>query len=469
MLYATAECAPFIKQGGLGDVARALPKELAKKGVKTAVVMPLYKSIKDRYELKKITEFGVPLSWRCIYCGVFRLLDDGVEYYFIDNEYYFYRDNVYGDYDDGERFAYFSKAVLEMLGHINFVPDIIHANDWQCALIPLFYIGFYKHINHYSRIKTMFTIHNIEYQGKVPLSFLKEVIGMDEWYSKFLYYNGCINLMRSALLLADKVTTVSQTYAHEVAHEYFGEGLSPVIREVSYKTCGITNGIDTDNFNPKTDKALYNVFGPDDLRGRAKGRKKLREALGLFPDEDIAILAIITRLVPHKGVELIECVIDDIMSRNLQLIVLGTGYPKYENLFREIQERYPGRVSTNITFDSVLASRIYAAANMFLMPSKAEPCGLSQMIAMRYGAIPIVRETGGLFDSVPPINMETLQGRGFTFKSYNAHDMLGAVDRALCMYYDRRAAFNKIVKNNMRTDFGWSAPADQYIALYESM
>ena len=471
ILFATSECAPFVKTGGLGDVSQALPKALARAGAEIAVVLPYYQSMREKYaaSLEFVTYFDVPLSWRHIYCGVFRLQEDGVTYYFIDNEYYFLRGSVYGDYDDGERYAYFCKAVLEMLQHINYYPDVIHANDWQCSMIPLFLKGFYQSLPGYSSIKTMFTIHNIEYQGKVSYSFLKEVLGMDDYYMRFLNFGGCINLMFSAIVLADKITTVSPGYAEEIKTAYYGHGLDEVLSGVSYKFCGIVNGIDQDIFDPHTDPCLFHRYNVKTMAGKKIGKRKLQEALGLERDADAAMLSMVTRLVAHKGLDLVERVLDDILSRRIQVVVLGTGDWRFEQVFRAAAERYPGRVSANICFDTELANRIYAASDLFLMPSKTEPCGLSQMIAMRYGTLPIVRATGGLKDTVSPINPQTGEGRGFTFQSYNAHDMLDAVDRSLNLFYNHRDVFKQVMYRNMQEDFSWGRSAGQYLAIYESM
>lgn len=471
ILFAAAEAVPYIKTGGLGDVAYALTQELAEQGAEVAVVLPLYKSIKERCatELEFIGSFNVPLAWRQLYCGVFRACKGGVTYYFIDNEYYFLRDNIYGSYDDGERFAYFSKAVLEMLQHIDYIPDVIHCNDWQTALLPLFLKTFYQSLEAYRPIRTMFTIHNIEYQGQAPVSFATEVLGLPESRMADIMYGGCLNFVFSAICLADKVTTVSQSYAEELKTAYYGGELSGVLAGVSYKFCGITNGIDTDLFNPHTDRHLFHRYDVKTMAGKKIGKRKLREQLGLAQEDDVPIVSMISRLVGHKGLDLVEYVRDEMMQRRMQLIVLGTGDPVYENMFRELSYRYPDRVSANIRFDTDLANKIYAASDLFLMPSKSEPCGLSQMIAMRYGALPIVRETGGLKDTVWPIDPNTGEGRGFTFKSYNAHDMLDAFDRALWFYYEKKPELKKVIRSNMQADFSWHNAAAQYMAIYRSM
>ncbi len=471
ILFATAEAAPYIKIGGLGDVAYALPKALAEQGEEVAVVLPLYKSIKERlvHELEFVCDFNVPLAWRQQYGGVFRQTYGSVTYYFIDNEYYFRRDHVYGHYDDGERFAYFCKALLEMLPHIGFFPDVIHANDWQCALVPVFLKHFYQQIEAYRPVKTMFTIHNIEYQGKAPFAFAKEVLGLSEAAMPELAFDGCLNFMFSAICLADKVTTVSENYAKELQTAYYGGELSPVLQGVSYKFCGITNGIDTELFNPKRDQHLFRRYDVKTMAGKKIGKRKLREHLGLLPEEDVPILAMVSRLVGHKGLDLLAFVRHELLRRRLQLVVLGTGDAAFENMLQELAYQYPGRVSVNLRYDAGLASKIYGAADLFLMPSKSEPCGLAQMIAMRYGAIPVVRETGGLYDTVGPVNPETGEGQGFTFKSYNAHDMLDAVDRALWFYYEKKPEWKKVVYSNMERDFSWRKSAERYRAIYHSM
>ena len=471
ILFTAAEAAPFIKIGGLGDVAAALPKALSQDGAEVSVVLPLYKSIKDRciHELQYVTSFSVPLAWRQVYCGIFRRMVGCVTYYFIDNEYYFLRDTVYGNYDDGERYAYFCKAILEMLQHIGYYPDIIHANDWQCGLIPLFLKAFYQDIEDYRPIKTMFTIHNIEYQGQAPYSFSDEVLGLPNEYMPDIAYDGCLNFMFSAICLTDKVTTVSETYAEELKMPYYGKELCSVLSGISYKFCGITNGIDTELFDPQKDPHLFHRYSTKAMGGKTISKRRLREYLGLYQDDEVPILAMVSRLVGHKGLDLVEYVRHELLSRRLQLVVLGTGDERFENMFRELSYQYPGKVSANIRFDPDLSSKIYAGCDFFLMPSKSEPCGLSQMIAMRYGAIPIVRKTGGLADTVSPINPEDGSGQGFTFQSYNAHDMLDAVDRALWFFYEKKPELKKVIRSNMETDFSWQAAANRYMAIYKSM
>ena len=475
ILFAASEAAPFIKTGGLGDVASALPAELSKiQGNEVAVFIPYYSAIKYNKEIKAeyITSFTVPLAWRNIYCGIFkakrRIGRKSVTYYFLDNEYYFGRGHLYGDTDDGEKFAFFSKAILESLQHIGFYPDIIHCNDWQTAFLPLFYKAFYRNINEYSNIKIVYTIHNIEYQGKADPGFLPEVLGVSEYWRGVVSFDGLINAMKSAIVLCDKLTTVSPTYSHEILYAYFAHGLEKILQENSYKLVGILNGIDTKVFDPKTDKNIYKNFEHGDIALKAENKKFLQQQLGLEVSDQIPMFAMISRFVPHKGIDLVERVIEDMAQMNIQLVLLGTGYENYENTFKYYDYAYHNKISANIKFDGPLANMIYAGADYFLMPSKSEPCGLAQMIAMRYGTVPIVREVGGLYDTVPPIDMETLKGRGFTFKTYNAYDMLDAVRRAESFFYqtEKRAA---VVDNIMKEDFGWKNSAKKYMNIYTEL
>lgn len=471
LLYAASEAAPFVKTGGLGDVAYALPQALAEReDTDIRVFLPCYKAIKDNpaVPLEYVTHFYMPLAWRSTYVGIFRAVVGKVTYYLIDNEYYFYRDAVYGDFDDGERFAYFSKAILESLQYLDFYPDVIEANDWQTALIPLYLKAFYNKLPAYSNIKLVFTIHNIEYQGKVPNTFLTEVIGVDEGWRAALTYDGCINLMKGALVLSDKISTVSETYSYEIRNSYYSHGLDPVLRENEWKLQGIINGIDTRLFDPATDPNLYANYNADEPEKKADNKKFLQEKLGLHLRTDVPVVAMISRLVAHKGLELLEYLNHRLMDLDIQLVVIGTGDEQYENLFRSMAASHPGRVSANIVFDSILASQVYAGSDLFLMPSKSEPCGLSQMIAMRYGTIPIVREIGGLVDSVKPLNTETLEGQGFTFKTFNADDMLDAVRRAAEFYHDT-PKYQQVVRNIMRMDLSWKQSAEKYYEMFRQI
>ena len=471
ILYAASEAAPFIKTGGLGDVAEALPIQLQKEeGVDIRVVIPYYKSIKENpsFKIEFVTSFAVSLAWRKIHVGVFSAKHKNVTYYFIDNEYYFLRDGCYGFYDDGERYAYFSKAVLEMLMYIDFDADIIHFNDWQTALIPAFLKTHYAHLEKYQKIRTVLTIHNIEYQGKVPHNFLDNVLGMDQGMKNVLTYGDCLNFLKSAIVLCDKITTVSETYSHEIRYAYYAHGLENILSENAYKLCGITNGINTDLYSATKDKNIYFNFKAGEVLKKRDNKMELQKELGLEVNGDIPMVAMISRLVSHKGVDLVERVANEMMALGIQFVIIGTGDEKYENLFKHLAYVYPGRMSANITFNLSLASKVYAGSDIFLMPSKSEPCGLSQLIAMRYGTIPVVRETGGLFDTVPALNTETLEGRGFTFKVYNAHDMLDAVRRAVEFYYDK-VKYTKVVKNIMKYDSSWKVAAKKYINVYSEI
>ena len=473
VLYAAAEAVPFIKSGGLGDVAGALPQALRKKLVGVRVVLPLYQEIrqelKDTMTLK--TEIWVPLAWRKQYCGIYEAKVNGVIYYLLDNKYYFGRKGLYGHYDDAERFAFFSRAVLEMIPHIDFEPDVINCNDWQTALIPLYLNRFYRNEGEiYANIKTVLTIHNIQYQGVFPGSITEYVLGlsMEEFNNGYLEFDGCVNFLKTGILAADWVSTVSPTYAEELQYEFYGHGLQNILRNERQKTSGIINGIDYEAFNPETDPAIFKNYTIDTLEDKKFNKVELQELLGLPVNPDIPMIAMVTRLVDHKGLDLISAVLYSILAEDVQLVVLGTGDWVYEELFKKAQDSYPNKVSANLTFNTGLAQKIYAGADLFLMPSKSEPCGLSQMIAMRYGTIPVVRETGGLKDTVQSYNPETKEGCGFSFHDYNAHDMLNEIHRALYTYQDKEA-WTKLCKNAMSIDFSWNLPARQYLALYRKI
>lgn len=471
ILFAASEAAPFAKTGGLGDVAGGLPICLAKnEDIDIRVVIPYYKSLKDKNDkkIKFLKSFGVDLAWRRVHAGIFETTYKKVKYYFIDNEYYFNRDSCYGYYDDGERFAYFSKAILEMLNHIDFIPDVIHLNDWQTALVPAFLKAHYNGVEEYKKIKTLFTIHNIEYQGKVPNEFMTDVLGFGEEMRGVMTYNDCINFMKSAIVMADKVSTVSETYSYEIRYAFYAHGLSEILKQYEYKLCGITNGIDTDLFNANKDKYLVTNYKAGETDKKAENKRFLQEKLGLEIRDDVPLVAMISRLVSHKGLDLVEYMCDEMLSMDLQFVVLGTGDARYEDLFKFLAWKYPGKMSANIQFNPELASQVYAGADMLLMPSMSEPCGLSQLIAMRYGTIPIVRETGGLNDTVEPINITTAEGKGFTFKGYNAHDMLGAVKRSID-YYHNKENHKKTVKNIMKYDSSWKGPSKSYINIYNEI
>ncbi len=471
ILFAASEAAPFVKSGGLGDVAQALPAELATvKDVEVCVFIPYYKSIKDNpdIEVEFIKNFDVQVAWRKEYVGIFKASNKKkkISYYFVDNEHYFYRDTIYGHYDDGERFTYFSLAVLEAMRQLDYYPDVIHCNDWQTALIPVLKKALYAGV--YDNASTVFTIHNIEYQGKMPNEFMNDVIGIDEYWRGMLTYDNCINFMKGAIVAADKITTVSRTYAHEIRHAFFAHGLQDILNENAYKLEGIVNGINTDLYNPAKDTTIFENFTASDISGKVKNKEELQKMLGLPVKPDVPIVAMISRLVPHKGLDLVEYVMGELMQRDLQFVVIGTGDSKYEDMFNFNAYVHSDKMSANITFNPTLANKVYAGADMFLMPSKSEPCGLSQLIAMRYGTVPIVRETGGLWDTVPPLNVETLEGRGFTFKGYNAHDMLGAVDRCIEFYGDKDK-WNKHIKNLIKYNSSWKVPVQEYLRIYNEI
>lgn len=471
IIYASSEGYPYIKTGGLGDVVYALPKELSKNNdVGISVFLPLYNNIKNNpdFNLKYLTHFTVQLSWRNLYCGVFTSKIDNVTYYFLDNEYYFNRRLPYGDYDDGEKFAFFSKAILESILKLNLNCDILHCHDWQTALVPIFLDAFYKGFSNFYNTKTVFTIHNIEYQGKMNNTFLYDVLGLSEKYFSILHFDDCLNLMKGAIVLSDKVTTVSKTYAHEIKYSYFAHNLQSIINQNFYKITGIVNGIDTDIYNSKTDINIKYNFDENTIFNKAKNKIYLQQKLGLKVCENIPIISVISRLVSHKGLDLIECVFDEMLSLPVQFVLLGTGDEHFENFFKSKQQKYGDRISINITFDSSLAKEIYSASDFFLMPSKSEPCGLSQLIAMRYGTIPIVRETGGLFDTVTPFNYKTLSGCGFTFKTYNAHDMLNSIKNAISLY-NNKEILNTIIKNDLNYDCSWKKSALEYLNLYRQI
>lgn len=475
LLFAASEGAPFLKSGGLGDVIYALPNELANDPEnEICIFLPYYNKIKSReaeFGIEYVTDFTVPLAWRSQYCGLFTVQGHkpNIRYYFIDNEFYFNREQIYGEYDDGERFAYFSKAILEALLHLDYTPDLIHCHDWQTALIPLWLKANYCHMERFRGIKTVFTIHNIEYQGKVPDAFFKEVIGVNPYWFDAVHYDTCLNFMKSAIVLADKVTTVSRTYSYEIRHAYFAHGLQDILTEYGYMVTGIVNGIDTELFNPQTDPRIFKTYKPGDLKGKTANKTALQEKLGLPVDPNIPMIGMVSRLVSHKGLDLVEFVAGALMEMPLQLVVVGTGDDRFQNLFWRMAWEHPDKMSTNIMFDAALAQQLYAGADLFLMPSQSEPCGLSQLISMRYGTLPVVRETGGLYDTVPALNPKTLEGRGFTFKSYNAHDMLGTIQNAIDFWNDDKKKLKKVIQNIMTCDFSWKEPVQEYMALYRSV
>lgn len=467
ILYVASEALPYIASGGLADVAGSLPVALNQKGCDCRVVLPLYKNIKPqmRTTLTCIANFTVDVAWRKQYCGIFTSICNGVTYYFIDNEYYFGRDGLYGFYDDCERFVFFCRAVLEMLRYIDFKPDIIHTNDWQAALIPAYYHVFYKFQQGYDNIKHVFTIHNIQYQGKFGIEVINELMGIPLYHSDLLIYDDCVNLMKSAIEIADKVTTVSPSYAWEILDPWYSHGLDRILVNKQFKLCGFLNGIDYEFNNPETDKLISVNYSINDLSGKLECKNNLLSELKL-QEGDEPLIGIVTRFVSHKGLDLIKHIFEEMVEYGFKFAVLGSGEKIYEDFFVEMSNRYPDKVSVTIGFIPELARRIYSGVDMFLMPSKSEPCGLAQMIAMRYGTIPIVRETGGLRDTVRDCSDKN--GNGFTFKSYNAHDMLYTCKRAYELY-ESKSKWEKCIKQAMSEDFSWGVSADLYIGLYKEI
>lgn len=472
ILFAAAEAAPFIRTGGLGDVAGALPKALAKLGQDVRVIVPLYGAIPQEYRqnMSFVGSTFVDLAWRRQYCGVFQAAYDGVTYYFVDNEYYFKRPGgIYGHFDDGERYAFFSKAVCEVLSMIDFTPDILHCNDWQTALIPVFLDVFYRFSSEMQNIKTVYTIHNIEFQGRYDKYLIGDILGLSPAASELVEFKGDVNYMKGGIESAAAVTTVSRTYAEEIMYPFYGYGLEDILAARKFKLFGVVNGIDTDLFNPATDKTLFQNYDVKTLAKKKENKKGVCEMFNLPYDENRPLIALVSRLTEQKGLDLIMGVIDEIMNMNCSFIVLGKGDWRYEERFeKDVQVRYPANFRASISFSNQLASQLYAGADMFLMPSKFEPCGLSQMIAMRYGTVPIVRETGGLKDTVEPFDAETGKGTGFTFASYNAHDMLGAIKRGVSAYADAKT-WTKIQKNGMKKDFSWTESAREYLKIYQNL
>ena len=473
LFFAASEVAPFIKTGGLADVAGSLPNALAKLGHDVRVILPLYSAIPAmwRRQMTFLKSFHFPLSWRNAYCGLFSLAYQGLTYYFIDNEYYFQREGLYGQFDDGERFAYFSRAVVEVPIQLGWSPDIIHCTDWQTSLVPVYLLEARHREPLLMHTKSVFTIHNIEYQGQFDRNILGDVLGLDESYFRedMLSYYGDVNLVKGAIYAADYITTVSPTYAKELQYAFYAHGLEGVIADNYHKFTGILNGIDMAHNDPATDKFLPAPYSAHDLSGKAACKAALQEKLGLNVDPDVPIIACISRLVAHKGYELVTAAFPKIMEHYVQFVVLGTGDWGIESFFRMAAQEYPGRVSANLMYSAELASQIYAGADLLLMPSIAEPCGLSQMIAMRYGTVPIVRLTGGLKDSVPAYNPTTGTGLGFTFGSITPGDLLGAIDRGLETYETDRPNWAALMKRGMTTDFSWDQSAAAYEKVYQQV
>ncbi len=472
--FASSEVVPFVKTGGLADVAGSLPKALRSLDVDIRVVMPKYNQIDSLWvsQMEFVGSCQVELSWRKQYCGVYKLAFEGVTFYFIDNEYYFFREWYYGLNDDGERFSFFCKAILEVLPVIDFQPDIIHLNDWQTGMVSLLLDAQYRHRENgfFKHMHTLFTIHNLKYQGVFPKAVLSDLLGLD-W--KYFHVNGVeyydqVNFLKAGLSYSAFLSTVSRTYAEEIKFDFFGENLQNIIRRRSGDMYGIVNGIDYENNDPMTDPRIYAPYSADDLTGKYENKRRLQQDLGLDVRADIPVVSFISRLVDQKGMDLIEMMLSELMDMDLQFVVLGSGDRHYEDLFRYAQSRYPGRLSANIKYDGVLAQRIYAGSDMFLMPSLYEPCGLSQIFSMRYGTVPVVRETGGLKDTVIPYNVFSKEGTGFSFANYNAHEMKEAVARAVEVYTNREE-WENLMKTCMSQDFSWENSAREYKDLYKTM
>lgn len=469
VLYVASEALPFIASGGLGDVAGSLPQALRKRLIGCRVVLPLYATIPQemRDNMRFITSLSVPVAWRRQYCGIFEAKANGITYYLLDNQYYFKRDTIYGHYDDAERFAFFSRAVLEMLPYIDFHPDIIHCNDWQSALTPVYYSLMYAHREGYENIKTLFTIHNIQYQGVYGKEILEDVLGIAQRDEALLEYDGDVNFMKGAIECANRVSTVSPSYAQEILDPWYSHGLDTILNQRSWKLSGILNGIDTVSYDPAADQSLFANYSAEDPAGKIKNKLGLQEYMGLPVREDVPLMGMVSRLVSHKGLDLVKAVLDELLeTTDIQVIVLGSGDWEYENFFREAAARHPGKLAIRIGFVPDLARKIYAGSDFFLMPSKSEPCGLSQMVALRYGSIPIVRETGGLRDSIQ--DSGDGEGNGFTFANYNAHEMLYTIRRAL-EGYQNQEGWAMLVKRALECDCSWGRSANAYIRLYKSM
>ena len=473
ILFVGSEAIPFISTGGLGDVLGSLPAALVKNSIDNdiRVVLPLFKAIKEKFskELQFVGETTVQLSWRNQYCGLYLIEKNGVKYYFVDNEYYFNRDTVYGNYDDGERYSFFGKAALDIMPLIDFYPDVLHCNDWQSAMSIVYLKRKYLANTRYAGIKTIYTIHNIDYQGIYGIDILDDVFGLDTWGDRgIMEYNGCVNLTKGAIVCTDRVSTVSQRYANEIQTEFYSSGLHHVLHMYASKLSGIVNGIDVDYYNPATDNAIASKYSPSDMSGKAACKEELQKLAGLPVNADVPVVSMVSRLASHKGFDLVNYILHEILDLGVQFVLLGTGEAEIEDYLRDLQARYPDQVKVFFEFNKDLSKKIYAGSDIFLMPSKSEPCGLSQMIASRYGTIPVVRETGGLYDTIKPYNKYTGEGNGFTFANYNAHEMKDAVKRAVELYSDKKK-WNTLVKTVMDVDFSWNASAEKYMDLYKDV
>ena len=473
VLYVTSECVPFCKTGGLADVAGSLPQALAAGGDEVAVILPLYQTVAEKYieDLEFVKYIYVTLAWRSVYCGLFRCYRDGVTYYFIDNEHYFARPDLYGYYDDGERFAYFSRAVVSLLTHLDFMPEVIHCNDWQTALVPIYLSDDAVRWDVLRSIRTVFTVHNIEYQGRYGRETLEDLFGLPSgWYDGgTLAFSGDVNLLKGALLTSDAVTTVSPTYAQELKYSYYAHGMEGVMNMCDWKLHGVLNGIDMQRYDPRYDRNLACNYSVEDLSGKAECKAALQREMGLREEPNIPIVAVISRLVSHKGFDLICEALDGMMDIGIQMVVLGTGDWQYEEFFSNAQYRFPGMLAARIEYNEATSMRIYSGADLFLMPSRSEPCGLSQMIAMRYGTLPIVRETGGLKDTVHPYEEWCCGGNGFTFANYNAGDMWYVVREAANLFWNDKEAFRTLQERAMTDDFSWTHSAQEYHRIYEQI
>lgn len=470
VLFAVSECVPFVKSGGLADVAGALPKELKKLGIDVRVILPKYNLIPEKYRelMVKVDEITVPVGWRQQYCGIEMLEYEGITYYFLDHEYYYYRDSLYGHYDDGERFSFFCKGVLETIKAIDFQPDLIHTHDWHTGMINFLLKEEYREDSFYKHIKTVFTIHNLQFQGIFPYDILHDLLNIDVENFWKVEFHGHVSFMKAALVSADYITTVSPTYKEEIQTPYYGERLDGLLRDRSSVLTGILNGIDDQLYNPETDTDIVEQYMAKTAYKKAINKADIQSFFGLPVDEDIPVIAMVTRLTKQKGLDLVKRVLDEALSNDIQMIVLGTGEKEFEDFFRHMEWLYPTKLKAYIGFDEKLAQRIYAGSDLFLMPSKFEPCGLGQLIALRYGTIPIVRETGGLNDTVLSYREDTEEGNGFTFRNFNAHDMLNTINRAIS-FYQQKDIWEKIVENAMNQDYSWAQSALKYNQLYADL
>ncbi len=471
ILFIASEAMPAIKTGGLADVIGALPKELKREEVDARVMIPLYKSIREKYKdkLEFVTSFGVALAWRTVHCGIFQAEFEGVKYYFLDNEHYFDRDGIYGFFDDGERFAYFSKAALDACKHLgDYKPEVLHCHDWQAALVPVFLKSHYAEDAFFRGIRSVFTIHNIEYQGMYDRKIGGDILGFEPWQMGLIEYKKDVNYMKAAVIACDKLTTVSPSYAEEIKMPFFSHGLDPIIRENEYKLCGIINGIDNEIYDPNKDPLIFKNFTNRSPKRKKENKVELQKQFGLIEDPNIPLIGMIGRLVSHKGVDLVRDIFDELMQENVQVVILGSGEYSYQDFFHNKVSQYHGRVGTYIGFSPDLANKIYASSDFFLMPSKSEPCGLAQMIALRYGTVPIVRETGGLKDSIEAYNKYEGTGNGFSFANYNANEMLLIIKEALEIYGDE-SQWKVLLKNAFGSDFSWKKSAQKYIEMYREI